>query len=248
MMSKVAKGVRNPHAALRYIKRRLQYAYLCLIHDSTESVEFYKELQDKKIRDGEAYPRGKGIGEAQIEFLRRSGLQPDDDLLDIGCGNLRGGKYMIHHLQDGSYTGMDISEEAIAAARENSKSWDTDTTSVTLLINDDLKFDEFEDDAFDWVFANSVLTHLPETNIRECFENLGRVLRDDGTASLSYRHTDGVTTIKTNTTMMSNVYGYPFETLASWASEYGLRAEQDAYEEHPRDDMRMVILCSDSAV
>lgn len=243
MVSKIIKGIRNPTAAVHYLKHRLQYARLRLVNGDPESIAFYKSIQDAKIREGEAYSRDQGIGEAQMAFLRRRGLARDDDLLDIGCGDLRGGQYMIDYLRAGSYTGIDISEEAIAAARENVESWD-DTPTVTLLVNDDLRFAKFDDDTFDWMFANSVLTHLPESPIRECFGHLGRVLRADGVATLSFREPANTepAKIRTNTISMSNIYEYPFDTLSSWASEYDLTATEDGYDEHPREDMRMLIL------
>lgn len=245
-MSKISEGVKNPKATIRYVKHRLQYQYLRLRKRNPESIEFYKSLQDTKIREGEAYPRDRGIGKAQIEFLRRVGLHPNDDLLDIGCGDLRGGRYMIGYQNNGSYTGMDISEEAIATAREHVYSWNVDRSRISLSVNNDLQFNEFDAGSFDWVFANSVLTHLPEPAIRECFTNLGRILRDEGIATLSYQHSDTAEVDHTNSAIKSNVYRYPFERLSSWAAEYGLLAEYDPYDEHPYEKMRMLKLQVDT--
>lgn len=244
-MPNLSKGIKNPRTAIRYVKHRLQYYYLRLRRRDPESIGFYKMLQDTKVREGEAYPRGRGIGEAQIEFLRRVGLRSDDDLLDIGCGDLRGGRYMINYLSQGSYTGVDISKEAIATARENAASWDVNADRITLCVNDDLQFNEFADISFNWVFANSVLTHLPESKIRECFANLKGILREDGIATLSYQHSDTAEVDHTNSAIKSNTYRYPFEQLSSWAAEYGLSAECDSYDEHPHERMRMLKLHTD---
>ena len=39
------------------------------------------------------------IGRLQYDFLREQGLQPQDKLLDIGCGCLRGGIHFIDYLE-----------------------------------------------------------------------------------------------------------------------------------------------------
>ena len=52
----------------------------------------------------------------QIDFLLRMGLQPDEDLLDLGCGTLRGGIPMIEYLHAGKYVGVDVRAEVLAEA------------------------------------------------------------------------------------------------------------------------------------
>ena len=49
------------------------------------------------------------IGTLQFEFLQGRGLQPDDLLLDVGCGSLRGGVRFVEYLNPSRYFGIDIS-------------------------------------------------------------------------------------------------------------------------------------------
>ena len=46
-------------------------------------------------------------GRLQLTTLLRLGLRPQSKLLDIGCGCLRGGYWLIHFLDPGSYFGIE---------------------------------------------------------------------------------------------------------------------------------------------
>lgn len=241
-MPKIVKALRNPELLLDYIRYRVHFYRLRIKGKDPESISFYKHLQDIKVKEGQAYPQGKGFGKAQIKFLKRKGLEKEDTLLDIGCGDLRGGRYMINYLYPANYYGMDISEEAIQKGRKRIKKWELADKQPQLLVNNDLRFLEFAPSKFDLVFANSVLTHLSEQYIRQCFANIGRILAKDGVAMLSYHHAEEQGKLLTNTVTMSNLYRYPYTVLQEWAQEYNLNADHDKYPEHPRAEMQMIVL------
>ena len=52
----------------------------------------------------------------QIDFLQRMGLANQHQLLDLGCGTLRGGLPLIAYLSAGNYTGIDVRAEIIDEA------------------------------------------------------------------------------------------------------------------------------------
>ena len=56
------------------------------------------------------------IGSLQLEFLKNMGLSPSNTLLDIGCGNVRGGRHFIRYVDSGNYTGIDIWPKWLEAA------------------------------------------------------------------------------------------------------------------------------------
>jgi len=58
------------------------------------------------------------IGQLQFEYLVREGLSPEDSLLDIGCGTLRGGVRFVSYLDAGNYFGFDFNESLIQAGYE----------------------------------------------------------------------------------------------------------------------------------
>jgi cyclopropane fatty-acyl-phospholipid synthase-like methyltransferase len=237
-----ANVVPIPSQPLSYLRYRLQYARLLLREDDRESVTFYRELQNTKVNENEAYPRGYGIGRAQIEFLKRQGLRPSDSLFDLGCGNLRGGRFIINYLQVGNYTGADISEEAIKQGWKTVREMGLIDRAPTLLVNTDLRFNELGGEEFDRVFANSVLTHTPKESVIQLFSNLDKVLNQHGVAYLSYNHANEEETDLSNNISRSNLYRYPFESLQTLGEENGFDVEHDSYDEHPNDRMNMLVI------
>lgn len=226
------------------LRRHLEYVAVRLRYPQ-ESVDFYRAIQRRKIRHGIAYERGHGVGEAQIDFLRSRDLQPSDRVLDIGCGDLRGGRYIIDYLDAGNYTGMDISPAALGAAHETLSGAGVRHKRPLLVCNDDLRFDEF-DRPFDVVFSHSVFTHLPIEYIEECFANLRQILADGGRAYLSYGDVEdtesGWRRSLTRTVGNSNHYRYGFEELKRLGGEYGLSVHYDPYAELPVGNLRMLVI------
>lgn len=228
-----------------YLKFKLSYGLLAVRSEDTESLSFYRKRQNQKVKEGKAYPEIPAIAQAQISFLQRQGLEPSDHLLDIGCGNLRGGRHIIEYLQRGHYTGIDISDAAIEQAWDNLQDWELLHKTPTLFVNEDSAFSEFTDANFDWVFANSVLSHLPEDEIETMFANLDRVLAPTGIACLSFLHTAERDKEIPKHIARSNRYSYPFDDLRELGERHGLRVGHDEYPEYPRDVMQMLLVQRD---
>jgi SAM-dependent methyltransferase len=120
------------------------------------------------------------MGRLQFDFLKRNGLEPGHSLLDIGCGTLRGGRHFIRYLQPGRYTGIDISEGALAYGRKLLIEEDLADRDARLVLNAGkrLDFAEFQDQSFDYLLAQSVFTHLPRDLIEECFLHVRQVMHE----------------------------------------------------------------------
>src|SRR5690606_1229822 len=58
------------------------------------------------------------IGKLQFEFLQEEGLNTQSTLLDVGMGTLRGGRFFIEYLNEGNYTGFDISPKVVNFAKD----------------------------------------------------------------------------------------------------------------------------------
>jgi hypothetical protein len=54
-------------------------------------------------------------GRLQLATLLRLGLRPDSKLLDLGCGCLRGGYWLIHFLEPGGYCGIEPRRDRVEA-------------------------------------------------------------------------------------------------------------------------------------
>jgi hypothetical protein len=58
------------------------------------------------------------IGRLQFALLIREGLNPDSKTLDVGCGALRGGFWLIHFLRQGHYHGIEPNKAMVDTALE----------------------------------------------------------------------------------------------------------------------------------
>jgi len=66
-----------------------------------------ESLYEVTTQIGCGIKRFEKTGRTQLESLIRHGLNPWDKLLDIGCGALCGGYWMINFLRPGCYFGVE---------------------------------------------------------------------------------------------------------------------------------------------
>lgn len=122
------------------------------------------------------------IGELQLRFLVSQGLRPDHDLLDIGCGCLRGGVRFVDYLDAGRYAGVDSNPSLLAAG------YDLELAQAGLVHKLDrsalVASDQFEFEKlgrqFDFAIAQSVFTHLDLNRIRRCLAKTAEALKPGG--------------------------------------------------------------------
>lgn len=184
------------------------------------------------------------IGLLQFEFLKKMGLRPEHHLLDIGCGTLRGGRHFIGYLNAGNYTGIDISPACLDAARDLLEAEQLKDKNPKLVLNTskDMKFTEFEGETFDFILAQSVFTHLPESIIRECLGNVGRCMHENSAFYFTYYQA------KSETRLGLKDFAYPWSVLEALAVAGGLRATEvsDSYP-HPRDQKMGCVMLDGSS-
>ncbi|MGQ9427199.1 class I SAM-dependent DNA methyltransferase [Gilvimarinus sp. F26214L] len=204
------------------------------IYDEKEYLEAYAEHTDLRV---EADPREaiggmwEEIGRLQFDFLLSRKLKPQHRMLDIGCGTLRGGQHFIRYLKPGGYHGTDISAKAIAFARQFVEENGLADKKPQLLLSTgkDLKFQEFGNQTFDFILAQSVFTHLKPEHIRECFQNIGRLMEPASVFYFTYFPADafGQTGLKD--------FCYPFPFFESLAKQNGFGLRDLSWEyNHPR--------------
>lgn len=73
-----------------------------------------------------------------------------------------------------------------------------------------MKFDEFRDSNFDYIFAQSVLTHLPPKKINELFNNLDKIMYNDSKFIATFYKSDKISKGRKGWN-----YGYPISHFRS---------------------------------
>jgi len=201
----------------------------------------YAAHTDGRVADDPARAIGgmwNEIGELQFQFLKRMGLKPEHRMLDIGCGTLRGGRFFIRYLGVSNYTGVDISTACIDAAKRLVEEEDLQDKQPKLILNESkaMNFDDMGDEDFDYILAQSVFTHLPDTNIAECFANVGKVM----TAKSSFYFTYSQSDVPERLSIKD--FAYPWTFFQELAENNGFYSEEvsPSYD-HPRDQKMGVI-------
>jgi len=186
------------------------------------------------------------IGELQFEFLKGEGLRPSHNLLDIGCGSLRGGTHFVRYLDPGKYFGVDINESLLAAGYEielRQAGLQDRLPRQNLRCTGDFDLGVF-DVRFDFALAQSLFTHLTFNRIRQCLERLADHMKPGGTffatffelpegapACLPALHSPGGVT----THDVDDPYHYRFEDLKYAAAGLPWAVRHIGDWRHPRD-------------
>lgn len=176
------------------------------------------------------------IGQLQVDFLRKEGLLPSHRLLDIGCGTLRGGRHLIRYLDAGRYTGTELSAGAVGAARTLIEREELTAKGATIIHVPDgrLTFENLSG-PFDYIFAQSVFTHLAERHIEQCFAHLSTIMDDGSLFYFTYNDAPEPTR-----SSFKN-FAYPFGFLYALAQAHGLTVE-DVSERYPHPRQQRMAL------
>lgn len=213
---------------MRYIKQLIEKIHLLLLRLKNPSyISYYRAVMDYRAKkDPKQAIGGKWdeMGVHQLDFLKLHGLQPTHTLLDIGCGSLRGGLHFIEYLNTGNYTGMEISSELLRVGKTFLKDKNLEKKLPNLLLTTDLKFNEFEK-KFDYLNAQSVLSHMPVEDITEMFKNLHKIMHERSIFIATYKEVkEGKDGYHSSVSELN--FHYPLEQLQSIAKEYGFDAEK----------------------
>jgi SAM-dependent methyltransferase len=123
-------------------------------------------------------------------FIEFGDLEPEHEVLDIGCGGGRMAAPLLYYLDDGSYHGFDVHKDSIDWCLEaiaplhprfdfefvdlDNPIYNRSERSAT-----DFVF-PYQDDAFDFAIATSVFTHMFSDEVANYLRQTFRVLRPGG--------------------------------------------------------------------
>jgi cyclopropane fatty-acyl-phospholipid synthase-like methyltransferase len=191
------------------------------------------------------------LGKLQIEFLVGQGLLPQNYLLDIGCGSLRGGIHFIQYLEPEHYFGIDKNKELLDAGRIELHNNNLIHKNPKLVQMENFEFLNLNQ-KFDYALAQSVFTHLTLNDIIKCLMNVEKVFNQSGKfyatffenkrgkfylEPLMHPKSDGPDFA---TYFDQDPYHYDFETFEWICEGTKLKAEYIGDWNHPRDQKMMV--------
>jgi SAM-dependent methyltransferase len=138
-----------------------------------------------------ATPQFRDIGmEFLWHFVAEGGLEPDHNVLDIGCGGGRMAAALLYYLDGGSYRGFDIHPESIAwcersiAVRDGRFHFehvDVDNPAYHSSTNSALELAfPVADGSIDFAIATSLFTHMFSEEVGHYLAQAARVLRPGG--------------------------------------------------------------------
>jgi len=207
---------------------------------------YWRELSDAEIASGQHRELVGGmwqeVGRLQMEFLRDQGLAPEHTLLDIGCGALRGGVHFIEYLRPRQYFGFDINESLLNAGMKELGERGLHGRAPNLAHNGDFDLAVFGVNAFDYLVAQSVFTHLYMNQIIRCLASAAAVMNSQSrfyatffeAPSSAYidpiRHQPG----NALTFFDRDVFHYSFSEMKIMAEAAGLRVDYVGDWGHPR--------------
>jgi len=124
------------------------------------------------------------LGQVMSDLLIHNGLQPDDYLIDVGCGSGRLTKFVDSYLNHGRYLGIDIIPRLLKHASSQTNNVNFEFKSVSGLTIPE------QDGAADMVCFFSVFTHLLHEQSFLYLEEAKRVLKPGGKVVFSFLEFD----------------------------------------------------------
>ena len=116
----------------------------------------------------------------QFSVLTSLGLEPDDSLLDLGCGGLRGGRLFIAFLEKGNYYGIEPARWAIREAIEGELGREyIEKRKPSFDYNTEANLEVFGR-KFDFILAHSIFVHAPKEWVGNCLLEAKKVLKRKG--------------------------------------------------------------------
>jgi SAM-dependent methyltransferase len=180
-------------------------------------------------------PRRKFVtaGRGQLEILQANGLAPGNRVLDIGCGCLRGGWWLIDFLDPGRYFGIEPNKAMLNAGIEVMLGRElVERKKPSFATNADFDFSVFGQ-TFDFVIARSVWTHASRDHIRAMLASFVRTSHAQSLFIASIveprgRHKEYLEPGWCGRSHESDVPGiacHSFDTVARLCTDAGLAAE-----------------------
>lgn len=209
-------------------ERKAAMSELFATHDYMTAYRLYTDWFVARDPHGAVGSQWEELGQLQIDYLICYGLKPYHRLLDFGCGTLRAGRHFIRYLNPTCYTGIELSSAALDYARQLVERSGLADKAPSLILNQGLDQIPPPSAKYDFVLAQSVFTHLYESEIEAVFQFVGTVMRDEAAFFFTFNDAARVerTTVKD--------FRYPFAYFVELGAHMGFCIERHADYAHPK--------------
>jgi len=118
--------------------------------------------------------------DTHLRFLLAQGLEPQHVFVDFGCGYGRTAIPLLHYLEPGLYTGIEISSERLRMARDYVDREGLQGKRPRFVESKDLDISYLPDASVDAVWALTVASHMPLVDLTRLMHAMWRILRPGG--------------------------------------------------------------------
>lgn len=181
-----------------------------------------------------------GIGKLQYHFLVSEGLKSHHKFLDLGCGSLRLGQYLIPMLDKGNYCGLDAERDLVEEGIKSEMLFKVVELNQPKFIFDKT-FQLKSCPGYDFAIAQSLFTHLTLDDIQKCFHSLSSIANPGSKFFFTFFEGDE----KGNNNKRSHphkIWKYKFETFHEIAAKNGFKSEYIGSWKHPRNQVIAVAI------
>jgi SAM-dependent methyltransferase len=130
------------------------------------------------------------IGRRQFHFLVSRGLRPEHRFLDVACGSLRLGQFVIPFLEAGHYFGLEAEPDLVRAGLEHELLFDI-AEQKRPTFGHGYDFDLSFVPGFEVALAQSLFTHLTPEDIALCMASVAGVAGPDSRFFFTYFEGEG---------------------------------------------------------
>ncbi|WP_390915549.1 methyltransferase [Pseudosulfitobacter sp. SM2401] len=121
------------------------------------------------------------MGATQFRLLTSLGLREEHHVVDIGCGSLRTGRYILNYLMPGRYTGVEPNPWLWQHAIEHELGADLiRLKSPRFLTEDDFQLADVAAGSINYIVAQSIYSHTGQDALLTSLKAAARSLTPDG--------------------------------------------------------------------
>lgn len=127
------------------------------------------------------------LAASQFQLMTSLGLRDTHTLLDIGCGSCRAGRLFIPYLRPGGYFGLEPEQWLVEEGLAQELGGDiVRIKRPTFLHNTNFTVTEFGRQ-FDFLLAQSILSHTSETQLRRCLSQAREVMHPESIFAANFK-------------------------------------------------------------